>query len=109
VTDSMDGLPPAVASALDRRLAQWAAERRIDNAALATIRASVLASSARADVLRDAAPGFDADWLWSLLRPVTDLIDRTEDTTEFGRPRRFAKWMEPFVGNTHYQPYLQLA
>ena len=95
--------------ALDRRLAQWAARRRIDDRQLAQIRGAVLASAMSNDVLRDAAPGFDNDWLWSLLRPVTELIERTAEVAEIGVPRHLEKWLEPFAGDAPYRPYLQLA
>ena len=74
------------------RLAAWANARRLGELDMATIRANVLAA--------DTSPAFDADWLWSLLRPVTDLAD-------IRMPNVIERWLEPTVGT--YQPYLRLA
>jgi hypothetical protein len=104
VTDALSSSSD-VEQVLERRLALWAATRRMSDAQLLAVRASVLSM----DPLRDAAHGFDTDRLWSLLRPVTDLIDRAADVTESGLPRRVGKWLEPFVGDAQYQPYLRLA
>jgi hypothetical protein len=84
---------------LDQRLEAWAAQRKLDDAQLATIRGAIVA---------DAAPAVDADWVWSLLRPVTDLVDWTTDMTEMRLPRRFPGWMQQFIGDDSYQPYLRL-
>jgi hypothetical protein len=66
---------------LDGLLSDWATTQRLDDRQAAMIRATVLAPE----------PAIDADRLWSLLRPVTSLIDRASD--ESGT----------------YAPYLQLA
>jgi hypothetical protein len=52
---------------LDALLAEWAAEQRLTDQQVATLRANVLAEGE----LR-----FDAEWFWSLLRPVTSLLDQ---------------------------------
>jgi len=70
---------------LDHLLANWAIAHRLADGDAMDIRANVLATSTSADSV------FDADWLWSLLRPVTALMDRASD--ERGSPL----------------PYLQLA
>ena len=87
---------------LERRLTQWAAARRLSETDLASIRARAVTPAA----VIDAAPGFDTDWLWSLLRPVTDLVEQTAESSLAGR---FSTWMESFVEDTTYQPYLRLA
>ena len=85
---------------LDRRLAMWAAARRLSDEEFAGIRAHVVA---------DAAPAFDTEWLWTMLRPVTELVDLTVDITEMPLPRRFPKWINHVIGTESYQPYLRLA
>jgi hypothetical protein len=52
-------------------------------------------------VVRDAAPGFDTDKLWSLLRPVTDLIERGTKHQQ--------RWLDTFGSDVSMQPYLRLA
>jgi len=54
---------------LSELLTFWAARQRLTEVQIADIRASVLAASG------EAATTLDADWLWSLLRPVTDLLE----------------------------------
>ncbi len=98
---------------LDRRLAHWASQRRIDDVGLSEIRAVVLRSvvepQAIAVALSDAAPGFDTDWFWWLLRPVSDLIEKTGDLAESALPRRFDQWMDSLGSDAQPRPYLRLA
>jgi len=82
---------------LTRRLAMWANARRLSELDAATIRAQVLASETTI-----AEPALDADWLWSLLRPVTELA-------EMRMPNVIERWLEPTGGAGTYQPYLRLA
>jgi hypothetical protein len=102
-------------AALDARLSGWASQRRLSDDQLAALRTAVLATIAEPaqaptiSAALDAAPGFDADWLWSLLRPVTDLVERAVNWDESSVPKRFDSWMEPFSGASHLQPYLRLA
>ena len=57
---------------LDRLLAAWATRYRLTQVQVASVRAHVASSES-------AAPAaLDAEWLWSLLRPVTALVDRLE-------------------------------
>jgi hypothetical protein len=84
-TDNALDLPPTAAAELDRQLATWASARRLTDADVHAIRQSVLAIVA-ADARRPTAAeareqAFDSDWLWSLLKPLTALIDRTADST----------------------------
>lgn len=60
---------------LDRLLADWAAANRLSVAQVAQVRASVLATQVE-------ERGLDADWFWSLLRPVTALLDQLGDPDE---------------------------
>lgn len=60
---------------LDRLLADWAAANRLSVAQVAQVRASVLATPVE-------ERGLDADWFWSLLRPVTALLDQLGDPDE---------------------------
>lgn len=60
---------------LDRLLAEWAARHRLTAEQEAQVRASVLATPV-------AERELDADWLWSLLRPVTALLDQLVDPDE---------------------------
>ena len=85
---------------LDRRLAEWAAARRLSDADMARVRERAV----RATVVVDAAPGFEADWLWYWLRPVTDLMEHTAGLAEFHLSRRSS-----LSGETTNQPYLRLA
>jgi hypothetical protein len=91
---------------LDRRLAAWAAARRLSDGQLASIRAHVTSVDAMA---LDSAPAFDAERLWSMLRPVTELVELTADITEMPLPRRFPKWINQFIGTDSFRPYLRLA
>jgi hypothetical protein len=79
---------------LTRRLALWATARRLSEVDAATIRANVLTS--------ETSPAIDSDWLWSLLRPVTELV-------EVQMPSVIERWLEPLGGAGTYQPYLRLA
>lgn len=65
-------------TSLEQLLADWAATRRLTDVQIASIRATVLAS-------REARTEheLDADWLWSLLRPLTSLIDNTGDVVPY--------------------------
>ncbi|TME30283.1 MAG: hypothetical protein E6I75_20805, partial [Chloroflexi bacterium] len=82
-------LPPEVESQLNERLAVWARARRLGSADLEAIRglvlarvadplpsefAAQLASSELVSSELDPRSAFDAEWLWSLLRPVTALM-----------------------------------
>jgi hypothetical protein len=91
---------------LDRRLTAWAAARRLSDAQLAGIRAHVTGVDA---TVLEPAPAFDAERLWSMLRPVTDLVELTANIGEISLPRRFPKWINQFIGTETYQPYLRLA
>jgi hypothetical protein len=78
---------------LDVLLSRWAGSRRLTEAQIAELRERVLASAAEADV------ELDADWMWSMLRPMTSLLERS-----------FRHW--PFVDEddrSYVLPYLQLA
>jgi len=81
---------------LSRLLAAWAARHRLSSAQVSGVRAQVLATGSVPDVL-------DADWLWSLLRPVTALVEHLDrepgDATVF-RPTGFGQ---------QWTTYLQLA
>lgn len=59
---------------LERLLAHWAATRSLTDAQVVSIRATVLSSR---------QTNLDADWLWSLLRPLTALIDRAEEVVPY--------------------------
>jgi hypothetical protein len=54
---------------LSELLTRWAARQRLTATQVAELRAHVLATS-------EVTAAFDADWLWSLLRPVTDLLEQ---------------------------------
>jgi hypothetical protein len=54
------------ADTLDQLLEHWAETYRLTPAQSASVRESVL---------RQAEPEIDPDWLWTLLRPVTKLVD----------------------------------
>jgi hypothetical protein len=73
----MTELDSAVDRELDHMLALWAAEHRLGEFEVVAMRAHV--SSLAAQPL-DQEP-LDAEWLWSLLRPVTALLDRLSDDT----------------------------
>lgn len=60
---------------LDRLLAEWTAANRLSVEQVAQVRASVLATPVEERAL-------DADWFWSLLRPVTALLDQIRDPDE---------------------------
>ena len=74
---------------LEDLLAEWGATHRLTAPQTATVRANVLAN---------VESRFDADWLWSLLRPVTSLIEQP--------PLRALQRLEE---RGTYVPYLQLA
>jgi len=68
---------------LDHVLALWAAEHRLGEFEVVAMRAQVRSI---ADRPLDREP-LDAEWLWSVLRPVTALLDRmSEDTSVFYLP-----------------------
>jgi hypothetical protein len=48
----------------------------------------------------------DADWLWSLLRPVTRLIDRLDDRPAHLDP---ARWLRFASETPDWTSYLQLS
>jgi hypothetical protein len=85
---------------LDELLALWAARQRLTPGQVAEIRASVLATMARADT---DAP-LDADRLWALLRPVTDLLEQLGGS-------RALRYLSPGddAGAVPLTPYLRLA
>ena len=60
---------------LDRLLADWAAANRLTIEQVAQVRASVLATPVE-------ERGLDAEWFWSLLRPVTALLDQIGNADE---------------------------
>jgi len=74
---------------LDQLLSEWASARKLTAPQAATVRASVMAH---------VDSQFDSDWLWSLLRPVTALLDQPS-----GRGLRRMEASSPSVS------YLQLA
>ena len=87
-------LPAAVEVELTAHLAAWADGQRLSDTEASTIRARVLALASVTTVAEpvpsaEKAAGLDSEWLWSLLRPVTQLMDRTADGP--------------------YRPYLRLA
>ena len=75
---------------LDRLLAEWAAHQRLTDLQVRELRTRVLAAAQPED-----EASLDSEWLWSLLRPLTALLDRLDD-----EPKSFA-------GN--WTTYLQLA
>ena len=82
---------------LDRLLAAWATRYRLTQVQVASVRAHVASSES-------AAPAaLDAEWLWSLLRPVTALYERL-DREPADAP---AGW--PTSLGQHWTTYLQLA
>jgi hypothetical protein len=92
--DDRPHLPAAVEVELTVYLAAWADGQRLSDTEASAIRARVLALASVTTVLEpvpgaERAAGFDSEWLWSLLRPVTALMDRTADGP--------------------YRPYLRLA
>jgi hypothetical protein len=78
---------------LSRLLGAWARRHRLTEAQALAVRAHVRS------VANDAAPALDAEWLWSLLRPVTALIDRLE----------LMEPVMPDTSRTQWTTYLQLA
>jgi hypothetical protein len=130
-------LPPEVESRLNERLAVWASARRLGSADLEAMRALVLArvsDPASADLATrstpseldprtlstapapahssaelDATAEFDADWLWSLLRPATALMERSAGVGQSHLAERVERWLKPLTGDRAYQPYLRLA
>jgi len=54
---------------LERLLAEWAAYYRLSPEQAAAI---------RSEVLRNADPQLEADWLWRFLRPLTALLDESD-------------------------------
>jgi hypothetical protein len=53
---------------LSELLTLWAARQRLRASDVERIRARVLTAA-------NSEPVLDADWLWALLRPVTDLLE----------------------------------
>ena len=127
-------LPPEVESQLNERLAVWARARRLGPADLEAIRGLVLArvaepvaseldarwassvlvsselvSSELVSSELDPRSAFDAEWLWSLLRPVTALMEWKADVGAGNLSDRVERWLQPLTGDRAYQPYLQLA
>lgn len=56
---------------LEQLLADWATLHRLSPEQTAAIRTEVLQSA--------ADPQLDPDWLWRFLRPLTALLDQTDD------------------------------
>ena len=126
--DDVVRLPPQVESQLNERLAVWARARRLGSADLEAIRGLVLArvaaprpsefaaqlasselvSSERVSSELDPRSAFDAEWLWSLLRPVTALMEWKADVGAGNLSDRVERWLQPLTGDRAYQPYLQL-
>ncbi len=127
-------LPLEVETQLNERLAVWARARRLGSADLEAIRGLVLArvaellpselqaqsasselvsselvSSELASSELDPRSTFDAEWLWSLLRPVTALMESRADAGRGDLPDRVERWLQPLTGDRPYQPYLRLA
>ena len=103
-------LPPEVESQLNEHLARWASSRRLDARDLAAIRGLVLARvSEPVSAELTSEPSFDSEWLWSLLRPVTALIERGAGVAEGNLSDRVEGWLRPVTGDRAYQPYLRLA
>ena len=115
--DQNQHLPAAVEVELTAHLAAWADRQRLSEAQASTIRAQVLAMASvapRVEPVRstEMAAGFDSDWLWSLLRPVTALMERTSELTEAALPNAVDRWLQPLVGpgaKGPYRTYLRLA
>jgi len=116
-------LPPEVESQLNERLAVWARARRLGSADLEAIRglvlarvadplpsefAAQLASSELVSSELDPRSAFDAEWLWSLLRPVAALMEWKADVGAGNLSDRVERWLQPLTGDRAYQPYLQL-
>ncbi|MBV9323563.1 MAG: hypothetical protein JO352_07260 [Chloroflexi bacterium] len=81
---------------LDELLALWAARQRLTPAQAAEVRANVLASA-------DTAAMLDADRLWALLRPVTDLLEQLGGS-------RALRYLSPDEDDVvPLTPYLRLA
>jgi hypothetical protein len=79
-------------SELDRLLAIWGAQHRLSDAQAADVRSNIVG---------EPRQSLDAEWLWSLLRPVTDLLQRIEEPAEAGRALRHVP--------DNWTPYLRLA
>ena len=102
-------LPPGIEPELDRRLGVWAAARRLGSDDLERIRAQVLARVSIEGVPTiqiDYESSFDSEWVWSLLRPVSALMDRSVEDKLSGR---IGRWLQPLTGGRAYRPYLRLA
>jgi hypothetical protein len=56
---------------LTRLLSTWASQQRLTAAQVAEVRTRVLAVASD-----DADAALEADWLWSFLRPVTNLLEQ---------------------------------
>jgi len=79
---------------LDRLLADWAARQRLTDLQVSELRGRVLAAAQLED-----SQTLDAEWLWSLLRPLTMLLDRLDDEPRHMTGARAGAWTT----------YLQLA
>ena len=98
---------------LDRLLALWVSARRLRSEDLATVRAEVLArvtveADASASTSRELESGFDPDWLWSLLKPVTRLIESSPGAGDDRLADAMERWLRPLTGDRAYRPYLLL-
>jgi hypothetical protein len=58
-----------MADELSELLALWAARQRLTAWQVQAVRARVLAAS-------ENEAGLDVDWLWAMLRPVTELLEQ---------------------------------
>ena len=84
---------------LNELLSVWAARQRLTAGQVAEIRASVLATAAGVDTAT-----LDADRLWALLRPVTDLLEQLGGS----RALRYLSSGDD-AGAVTLTPYLRLA
>jgi hypothetical protein len=86
---------------LNRLLSTWAAQQRMTSDQVSALRAHVLAGTATSEAL-------DTDWMWSLLKPVTRLMDRLDFPP--AQLDRAARWLPSATTEAHaWTSYLQLA
>jgi hypothetical protein len=83
-------------------LSAWAAQQRMTSGEVSVLRARILASASA-----EAAEAPDADWLWSLLKPVTRLLDRLGDPPADRDPA--TRWLPSAAEAPQWTTYLQLA
>lgn len=82
-------------SELDRLLVVWGAQHRLSDRQAADVLSKVVGEPRQT---------LEAEWLWSLLRPVTDLLQRMDEPAEADRSPRHV----PFAAGD-WTPYLRLA